>query len=613
MEQPGSNYTAASSSPASGGYTPAQMRLLRSLTRFSTYRNSGDLLQQVANELQEIFAAHSAMALVRRATANHDELNGSPPRITFREAGTISEPFRYRVGAYFRTSQRPSNGSQPAYYWQAEPLAGKGQPPGTLYSTTIYVANEATGVASFLLESGRTLDPLDLQLLELYSEGLSTAVSALQLFSYTERRLEELKLLYEVAAIMAGASLDLTMLLRQTIILASRVLRASAATLMLLDAKTNELVFEIPTGERGDALTQYRQKVGEGISGWVAATGEPLLINRVAEDPRWSASADHASGFVTKSALCTPLTVMGRTIGVLEVLNKLDEDGREGLFTAEDLALLNTIGTQAAVAIENAQLYQSLVEERDRIIQTEEEVRRQLNRDLHDGPAQGLAGIIMRLDYIKKLMVNDPRSVMLEIDSLQELARRTNKDIRNMLSQLRPIILETQGLIPALQSYFASLSESGISYHFLADQNAATADLGSTAEGAIYIIIQEGINNIKKHTEARNVWLTVKQAPIPVGPRSSKTNSVTSPLYGTNVLVTPGLVFTLRDDGAGFNVEEVLNSYSERGSYGLLNMRERAQLLGGNVRFDSRPGSGTTVTIQVPLSTTTRDDVRPPR
>ncbi len=337
--------------------------------------------------------------------------------------------------------------------------------------------------------------------------------------------------------------------------------------------------------------------VSEGIGGYVVREGRPLLVNDVANDPRWSAAADHVSGYDTHSVLCVPLQVHGRTIGALEVLNKGDEDGQPSGFTSDDTALLSAIATQAAAAIENAQLYQSLVQERDRIISTEEEVRRSVSRDLHDGPAQGLAALIMRIDLLKRV-VSDAEA-LAEIDSLQSLAKRTNAEIRAMLSQLRPIVLETRGLVAAMQEFVAAnQGDAGVSYHFTNPPDLDCSSLSDSAQAAIYVIIQEAVNNIKKHAHARNVWIEMSEQIVRFNyTRSGKLKS-TSLL---NNAPQRSLVIEVRDDGQGFDADKVLGNYSELGSYGLLNMRERAELLNGDLLIHSTVDQGTNITVRVPF------------
>ena len=107
-------------------------------------------------------------------------------------------------------------------------------------------------------------------------------------------------------------------------------------------------------GEKGDDFCDIRLKIGEGIAGWVAETGKPAIVNDVASDPRFQGSYDEQSQFQTRSILCAPLVSRGATIGVVEILNRASG----GRFTKRDLDLLLTLVEPAAIALENALLFQ---------------------------------------------------------------------------------------------------------------------------------------------------------------------------------------------------------------------------------------------------------------
>ena len=147
---------------------------------------------------------------------------------------------------------------------------------------------------------------------------------------------------------------------------------------------------------------------------------------------------------------------------------------REGRYDQDQLELMVALGNNAIIALQNAQLYQTLREERDRLISKEDEVRRQLARDLHDGPAQVLAQIAMQVDFIKKLLERAPERVPNELDELADKARRANQDVRTLLFELRPVILESAGLVAALESYVQ---------RFPPDRDAARPLQGPTRSG----------------------------------------------------------------------------------------------------------------------------------
>ncbi|MDD5259319.1 MAG: ATP-binding protein [bacterium] len=172
----------------------------------------------------------------------------------------------------------------------------------------------------------------------------------------------DLAQLLEINKIL-NSTLDLDKLLTIIVDQAAVVVKAEAGSLMLLDPATNELVFDIALGEKGEQVKQIRLKIGEGIAGWVARERKALIVNDVEKDTRWSSRADSKSSFKTRSMMCVPLIYKDKISGVMEVINKKDN----GDFTAEDQHILEALAAQAAVAIENARLFQEVREKKEEI------------------------------------------------------------------------------------------------------------------------------------------------------------------------------------------------------------------------------------------------------
>ena len=123
--------------------------------------------------------------------------------------------------------------------------------------------------------------------------------------------------------------------------------------MLMVDEERQELVFELALGGKGKEVSAFRVKMGEGIAGWVAQTGKATIVNDTSRDPRFARRFDEKTHFVTRSILCAPLISRGRTIGVVQVINR-----RGGKFTSADLQLLLTLVEPCAIAIENAILFQ---------------------------------------------------------------------------------------------------------------------------------------------------------------------------------------------------------------------------------------------------------------
>jgi signal transduction histidine kinase len=412
------------------------------------------------------------------------------------------------------------------------------------------------------------------QLLNRLCNGIGTLADLVENLTLTQQRLSQLGLFYQMGQALVS-TFDLPQLLQDTMQLAASVINTAAASLMLVDAERHELVFAAVHGTKGAILRSQRISMDEGIAGWVARSGEPVIANDVAQDDRFSRRVDVRTGFLTRSILAVPMQIRGRTIGVLEVLNKQDEEQ----FDEEDLRILLTLAAEAAIAIENARLVQALREERDRILSAQEEVRRELNRKLHDGTVQLLAAIAMGIDHVERLLQLKPDAVYAELDALRKLTRQATREARLLLFELRPVVLETQGLVPALTRYVQQLQQhEPFQVHF--DDGGLDKPVDQQVAGAIFSIVQEAVNNTRKYASAHNFWI-----------RLGETDS--------------HLVVHIEDDGIGFDVATVDDAYDELGSFGLLNMRERAALIEGTLTIESSevmPEQGTLVTLKVPLS-----------
>ncbi|MDO8445582.1 MAG: GAF domain-containing protein [Deltaproteobacteria bacterium] len=167
-------------------------------------------------------------------------------------------------------------------------------------------------------------------------------------------REEELKTLARLSAIL-NSTLDPREVQKRAMESATELMKAEVGSLLLVDEKRNELYFEVALGEKGAKVKEIRLKVGEGIAGWVAQNGEPLVIDDVTKDPRFSGKADEKSKFATKNMICVPVMIKEKITGVLQAINK-----SEGMFSPKDLELFQMLANQVAIAIDNARLMEGL-------------------------------------------------------------------------------------------------------------------------------------------------------------------------------------------------------------------------------------------------------------
>lgn len=410
-------------------------------------------------------------------------------------------------------------------------------------------------------------------LLLLLVRAIGGEADKLAMLRRAERDLRELRLLTDLGQSLA-INLDLSTLLNDIRTRAPGVVGAERCSIFIHDVERRELVLDIPEQSR-----QYRMPDDQGIAGWVLQHGVPQIVNDVAQDARWYDYIARDTAFESSSLACVPIRVRERIIGVIQLLNK--GDGEQ--FTDQDVQLLSTLAAQAGIAIENARLYRKLREERDRLLNQEAQVRNGIARDLHDGPTQRLAAVLMNIEFIKKLMVAMPDRVSPELDTLYDLVQRTVTDLRTFLFELRPLGLETQGLLLTMQRYVERWHDpSGNETRLRLQAPSAIPRLNPDVEASVFMIIQEAINNARKYSGAPEiiVYLYVEEG---------------------------HLVASVRDRGKGFNLDRVMLAATERGSLGLTSMRERAALIHADFRIRSEIGHGTTIELRVPLQEPTAD------
>ncbi|RJP51733.1 MAG: GAF domain-containing protein [Anaerolineaceae bacterium] len=320
----------------------------------------------------------------------------------------------------------------------------------------------------------------------------------------------------------------------------------------------------------------------EGILTRALDEGEPILFKDVGYDPelgRVIALRNCTSGY------CFPLRSGLNVYGVLLFAHP-DPD----YFNPERLNLLDIIGRQAVIAIQNARLYQDLVEEKERMVEVHEEARKKLARDLHDGPTQSVAAMAMRLNIARRMMTKDTKSAAEELVKLEDLAHRTTKEIRHMLFTLRPLILESQGLDAAVRAMADKMMETFSQRVEVNIDEQAAAQLEMGKQGVIFYIIEEAVNNARKHAAAETIKVKLDQ------------------------MDTGVILLQITDNGVGFDVKAVSETYDKRASssLGMINLRERTELVNGLLQIDSAKGKGTKVQVYIPITEEAADRLHHP-
>jgi signal transduction histidine kinase len=338
---------------------------------------------------------------------------------------------------------------------------------------------------------------------------------------------------------------------------------------------------------------------GHGLLGALIKEGRPLRIANIGTDPR-------SHGFPPNhppmtSLLGVPILFKGRPVGDLYLTDKVGA----AEFTEEDQELLMLLASHAAVAIENARLYQEARTSRDRlqawneqleaivaertgeieryskelttrVMQAQEEERKRIARELHDDTAQSLSTLMITLDLLEPNLPADDTALRNGFDRVRSIAKRTLDEVRTLAHDLRPTILDDFGLEAALRWYaeeyrqiFGVQVETDI-------ERVPGERLAPEIELALFRIAQEALTNSGKHGQASRVRL-----------------ALSFPDSSARLLV--------EDNGSGF-VREDVEGPTRQSGLGLYGMRERADLVGASLEIASTPGRGTRVMADVPLA-----------
>lgn len=212
-----------------------------------------------------------------------------------------------------------------------------------------------------------------------------------------------------------------------------------------------------------------------------------------------------------------------------------------------------------------------------RILEAQENERRRISRDIHDGPAQRVANIVMKADLCEKIARKDLDAGLKELSTLKEASRIALKEVRDIIYNLRPMSLDDLGLNKTIEMNTFSVFE-GMDIHIDYDLAKVPDTLEEIIQLAVFRISQEILNNIKKHSGASNIYIKTE--------------------YGTKYMR-----LTIGDDGKGFNVDEtIIRVKNEKKNYGLLGMMERVEQLKGEINIDSSELTGSVFSIKLPLN-----------
>ena len=415
----------------------------------------------------------------------------------------------------------------------------------------------------YLTEKQGGFDSDDEEALVVLAEWAAIAIENARAYSLMQGRREELERAVasfeatsEIAQALAGET-DLDHVL-ELIVKRGRALTDARAMVVMLE-QGSELVVAALAGDLGDALLGERIPIANSISGHVLRSGKP---ERLADAPSRLRFA-LAKQTQAQTGLFVPLRFRGRALGVLAGFDRLREGPQ---FSGRDEQLLSAFAASAAAAVATAQ--DVAAQALQRSIAAAEQERTRWARELHDETLQELAALKLMLATVRIAKDADERAAQLKhaADRI-DLAVRA---LRNMITDLRPPVLDEYGLQPALAALAARMQAvSELTVDLQLELGDESGRLAPAVEDTIYRVIQEALANVVKHSRATRAHVRVQRADETVQ-------------------------LSVSDEGNGFAVD------GETSGFGLLGMRERLALVDGTISIESAAGEGTTVRAAIP-------------
>jgi signal transduction histidine kinase len=438
-----------------------------------------------------------------------------------------------------------------------------GFPPGhppmhTFLGVPVLLRGVAYGNLYLTEKEGGDFTEEDEELVQLLAAQAAVAIENTRLYEAATRWSQQLESLTQVGNVLSG-ELELHRLLD----LVAERLRELVGARVVAIALPRDDVLRVEAADGRDAgdFMGLELPIHATKAGRVFERKRSERVDSMLDDPEVDQAA--ARRLAVRSALVVPLLARGSAIGVVLACDKQARDVR---FTDDDLRIAELLGARAAVAVDlSERVSRALVR---RIVQAQELERRRLARELHDETGQALTSILLGLKMLEE--AKDPDAARAATQELRERVVTTLQDVRRLAVELRPKVLDDFGLVSALERLTQTFQEATTIRVDLEAMLGADR-LPGEIETALYRIVQEALTNVVKHAQAGHVTVLVARR-------------------GEAVAVV------VEDDGRGFEPDG-----DDGEGIGLIGMRERLELLGGRLRVESSPDSGTTVAAEVPI------------
>lgn len=375
---------------------------------------------------------------------------------------------------------------------------------------------------------------------------------------------------------VVSQSLDLDTVLRSALDKTLEIMKVDTGGILLWDEERQMLCYRVYHGLSDGYVQGVCCRLGEGVAGRVAQTGEAILLEDISKDPR-AAHPGLIAAEGLKAFASVPLRSKEKVLGVLNIAS---HDSRK--FSGDDLQLLTNIAAQVAVAVENAKLHHE-IQRQDvtrgellrEIFSIQEEERKRIARELHDETSQTLASLVANLEAVVGTLPADAAAAKGRLKKLQSLSIGILDGMHRLIYELRPTLLDDLGLVAATRWLAEqNLKSAGMTINFRVV--GLEKRLPTQLETTVFRVIQEAITNMARHARATRASVS---------------------LHFTRTAIK----VDIKDNGVGFDVEEAISSKQRPRGLGLLGMKERVELFNGSFNIRSYTGDGTEIRIRIPL------------
>ncbi len=450
--------------------------------------------------------------------------------------------------------------------WQSYlsiPLVGQGEIEGI-----VDLFSPVRAMASFSADQIDFFDTLGQQ--------VGIAIHNARLHTEIQRRAKELTTLNKAGQALTS-TLELNQVLEQMLVEVNTLLEAETASVLLHNSTSNKLVFVAVATPEFRTLIGTHLPLKAGIAGWVMQEKRSTLIDDAQRDPRFYNHIDTITGLTTRSLITAPLLVKEKAIGVVEVINKVN-----GVFSQRELEILEALANSAAIAIENARLFEQVQAGHEQlrqlarqVVSAQEDERQRLSRELHDEAGQALTALKIQLELMQATLPAETETIYANLARAVDLTDTTMEQLHMLARDLRPPALDTVGLNPTLEGLcreFARNTQLEVKYKSV--QGIESILLPASVNICLYRILQECLTNIAKHAQATQVRVKLNYR------------------AGTVSL-------SIADDGQGFDPQAVQRTLDKFDNMGILGMQERLELLGGSLEIKSQPGQGARLVARI--------------